>query len=317
MRRLRMGAEWKRLTIELPDNDPAAAFLALELELLQPAQYMDSKLGNRALFAQDIRGSAWFDDVSVSQVPGVMMNTDRPGNLFRRDDPLRLHVTVSDRFTDDLAAQLVVKDADDRIVYQHSGAIDGDLAVPSAPGLKTLMLALPGMRPGWYETSLSMSSGGKFLCNETMDLIVLPDNAAGTIADPRFGIIATDLPFGAWKELPGLLPMLSAGRVKLALWTKAGDIQQMDGDTFDRLLTSLAEEGITPTACLVDLPPRLSERLRGGSWPALLKADPALWRPDLSYLLAPTPIIWTAGKWGRIFPMFLRPIRTCARRMRW
>jgi hypothetical protein len=280
------GRDWKRLSIDLPADDPGAAFLVLELELLQPAQYSDTKLGNRALFAQDIRGSAWFDDVSVSQIPRVTMSTDRPGNVFRRDDPLQINVMVSDRFTDDLTAQFVVKDADDRIVYQRSGGVESTAPSPPAPGFKALAFAVPGVGPGWYETSLAMSSGGKFLCNQTMDVVILPDDAASISPDPRFGIIATDLPFGAWKELPALLPMLSVGRVKLALWSKAGDIQQMDGDVFDRLLTRLAEQGITPTACLVDLPPKLSERLRGGSWPALLQADPSIWRPDLSYLLA-------------------------------
>ena len=43
----------------------------------------------RTLFTQDIHGSAWFDDVTVSQVPRVKIRTDRPGNIFRRGDPLR------------------------------------------------------------------------------------------------------------------------------------------------------------------------------------------------------------------------------------
>ena len=46
------------------------------------------------------------------------MSTDRPGNMFRRDDVLRLTVLVNDRFTDDLAAQLVIRDATGKTVKE-------------------------------------------------------------------------------------------------------------------------------------------------------------------------------------------------------
>ena len=279
-------SEWKRLSLELSADDPRAAYVVIELELLQPAQYAESALGSRALFAQDIRGSAWFDDVTVSQVPQVDMTTDRPGNIFRRDEPLRVQVTISDRFTEDLSGQLVVKDAEGRTVYQRSGALDMSTAQQIGPGQKSMSLSLPAFKAGWYEVSLVMSSGGKFLDSQSMGLILLPDNGGKTSPDPRFGIVATDLPFEGWNELPDLLPLLSAGRVKLALWSKDGDVQQLDGDSFDRLLERLAYLGITPTACLTDLPPALSKNLEGGSWPQLLKLDPSLWQPDLACLIA-------------------------------
>jgi len=86
--------------------------LIVELELLQPIHYAPNSLGQRTLFSQDIYGSAWFDDVTVSQVPKVTMSTGPCRNIFRRSDPLVLKVLVNDRFTDDLAAQLVITDAD-------------------------------------------------------------------------------------------------------------------------------------------------------------------------------------------------------------
>ena len=60
-------------------------------------------LGKRTLHPQDIRGTAWFDDISVSQVPRVSLSTARPANVFRRGEQIRLHVNVEDSFTDDLA----------------------------------------------------------------------------------------------------------------------------------------------------------------------------------------------------------------------
>ncbi|MDB5290564.1 MAG: hypothetical protein JWL69_1805 [Phycisphaerales bacterium] len=277
---------WKSLGVELSADDPAAAFLVLELELLQPSQYAPSTLGQRTLFTQDIRGSAWFDDVTVSQVPEVRMSTDRPGNIFRRDEPLRLQVVLNDRFTEDLAAQLVITDALGKTVYQRSGALDMASAEQIAPGQKRMVLALPDLRPGWYEAALVMSSMGKFLGSQSLDFILLPDNAPRVLPDPRFGIIATDLPLDSWDELPRILPLLPAGRVKLAIWSNAGDVQQLEGDSFDHLLEKLAELGVTPTACLIDPPPAMVEKIGGGSWTKLLQSDPKLWQPQLAYLIA-------------------------------
>src|SRR4051812_3852491 len=55
--------EWKHLSIELSASESKAAFLVIELGLLQPASLGgDSPLGSNTLYTQDIRGTAWFDD---------------------------------------------------------------------------------------------------------------------------------------------------------------------------------------------------------------------------------------------------------------
>ena len=81
-------------------GDFIGPLLLIELGLLQPAMYGADTLGARTLFPQDLRGTAWFDDVVVSQVPKVRMSTDRPGNIFRRGETLGLEVVVNDRSTD-------------------------------------------------------------------------------------------------------------------------------------------------------------------------------------------------------------------------
>ncbi|MGH7215431.1 MAG: hypothetical protein ACREIT_11765, partial [Tepidisphaeraceae bacterium] len=258
----------------------------IELGLLQPVHYMPSLLGQRTLYTQDIRGSAWFDDVTVSQVPKVTLSSEFPGNIFRRDEPLRLQVLVNDRFTDDLAAQLVIRDARQNVVFQRSGALDMSQAEALGPGRKRMPLVLPDLAPGWYEAALVMSSQGQFVGEQTLDLIRLADNAPPAVPDQRFGIIATDLPFDGWHELPDILPFLSAGRVKLGVWSEAGDIQQVDSAAFDHLLERLGELQITPTACLLNIPPSLTEKLNGNDWRQLLKAKREDWQPQLAFLVA-------------------------------
>ncbi|HEV8377272.1 MAG TPA: hypothetical protein VGP99_00360, partial [Tepidisphaeraceae bacterium] len=86
---------WHLLQLELT-ADQSAQGLAIELELLQPEQYATKTLGKHTLFPQDFHGKAWFDDVTVSQVPQVRMSTDRPGNILFHGQPLSLQVLVND-----------------------------------------------------------------------------------------------------------------------------------------------------------------------------------------------------------------------------
>jgi hypothetical protein len=298
--------QWKPLAVELSADHADAASLVFELELLQPHLYAPTSLGKRTLFMQDIRGSAWFDDVTVSQVPRVTISTDRPGNIFRRGEPLRLSILVSDRFTDDLAAQLMVHDAAGEKVYQRSGAIDIGAAETLGPGQKRVSVVLPELPAGWYSAGLVMTSRGQFVGEQRLELIQLADAAPPSPPDDRFGVIATDLPFDGWSELPDVLPLLSTGRVKLAVWSRAGDVEQVDPAAFDQMLVKLQEKRIVPTACLVDLPPGISEKLAArrrmseaarplsgaaahapdSVWPELLKADKSDWQPQLAQLIA-------------------------------
>ena len=284
-------AGWKPLCVELSADDPQAASLVVELGLLQPMHYAPTSLGERTLFTQDIRGSAWFDDVTVSQVPLVRMRTARPGNIFRRSDPLSLHVVVNDRFVDDLAAQLVITDAARNIVYQRSGALDIAGAETAGPGEKRMTLDLPELPPGWYSAALVMTSQGQFLGRQSLDLVRLADDAPPVRPDNRLGVVATDLPFAGWHDLPEILSVLTAGRVKLAVWSAQGDVQQIDSAAFDHLLERLQELHIEPTACLVDLPPHVREKLAdkpGASvtWASLLDSNAQLWQPALAMLIS-------------------------------
>jgi hypothetical protein len=285
---------WKRLAVELT-ADERAAYLVVELGLLQPQHYtVPGALGERTLLTQDIRGSAWFDDVSVSQVPRVRLRTEHPGNLFKRGEPLRLKVFVNDRFVEDLAAQLVVRDAEGKTVYQRSGALDLAAARDLGPGRREMTVELPALPPGWYDAALLMSSRGQYVGEESLHLIHLSDDKPASRPDGRFGLIATSLPPQGWDDLPDLLPMLSAGRVKLAVWSAEGDVDDLPAGAFDQLLERLQLRGITPTACLLDLPPRLAEKLAPprrpeayiGGWGRLIDGDPAVWQPELAYLVS-------------------------------
>jgi hypothetical protein len=306
--------KWEQLHVELTANDPKAALLAIEVELVQPRFFQTNAIGSRTILPQDIDGSAWFDDVLVSQVPEVKLETDKPGNVFRFSDSMRMSVTVNDRFTQDLAAQLVIKDGTGTTVYEHSGALAASATTSLGPGVKRTTVPLPDLPAGWYEANLVMTSQGQLVGQQHLDFLRLADNALTTVPDGRFGIIATRMPIGSWDQLPSILPVLSAGRVKLSVWNNQWDVQESSEQStkFDNMLQELESVGITPTACLVDLPPSVIQRYGDGltgdavnaltasasiatsdsgvgsgrSWLRLLTSDPGLWQPPLAYLIS-------------------------------
>lgn len=280
------SGEWKKLSISLTDDQPEADSLVIELQLLQPAQYMSSSLGPHALFEQDIHGSAWWDDVAVAQVPEVGLRTDRLANIFQVGDPIRVSLLLSDRSTDDLVARVSVRDADGKEVYQHTGKplLQSDESTDQRE--KRMVLDLPDLVPGWYQVKLTVSSGGQALERQAISFVVLADAGDSPAPDPRFVIDATNLPFEQWGELPSLLRQLSAGRVKLGVWSDRGDVEQINGSEFDQVLSDLRDMGVTPTACLLAPPPRLREKLNGGGWEKLSTLATSEWQPDLGFLVS-------------------------------
>jgi len=294
---------WGTLQVELSADDAQAAFLVLELGLLQPGQVAAGPLGQRALHVQDIRGTAWFDDLQISQVPRVVLNTDRPGNVFRRGEPVQLRVRVDDRFTDDLTAQIAVTDAEGKGVYQRSGTAEIGRAEQIGPGCKRLAIDLPAMPAGLYRASLTLGSQGQTLGSQTLSFIQLADANPPTTPDVRFGFSATSLPFAGWDDLTTILPLLSAGRVKLAVWGPQGDVLEVDPARFDGVLERLLAKGISLTACLADLPPDVAGKMRSGplmpfagpapektvqgtSWPLILHGEARHWQPRLAFLIS-------------------------------
>ncbi|MDB5324687.1 MAG: hypothetical protein JWM57_256, partial [Phycisphaerales bacterium] len=122
--------EWSPIDLDLTAPDGAAS-LVIELGLVQPAILKQAMQGDSTAFEQDITGRAWFDDLTVAQVPYVRLSTSAAGNVFRRSEPAVINVSISDRFTEDLIGRLEVRDADGQAVFQRSGSVDvqpvGDL----------------------------------------------------------------------------------------------------------------------------------------------------------------------------------------------
>jgi hypothetical protein len=277
---------WKKLGVSIAAESPKADSLVIELEVLQPSQYTTGLAAEHALFEQDIRGSVWWDDVTVSQVPTVALRTDHVANIFRREETVRVGVFVSDRSTDDLMTRVSVVDAAGTEVYQRTGTPQATRDTSVSGQQKRMLLELPPMLPGWYQVKLKVSSQGRALQSAKLSFIILAERGQQSPPDVRFGFDATDLPFDVVGELSPALAMLSGARVKLAVWDEQGGVDPATSAQFDRVLIKLGGVGISPTACLLTPPSRLTERLKGGGWARLLKLKTEEWQPDLAFLVS-------------------------------
>ena len=91
----------------------------------------------------------------------------------------------------------------------------------------------------------------------------LAESKVAALAEPTLGARET------WREVRGFTP-------------------DVDALGFNTLLEKLQSLRITPTACLIDLPPSLSESIRAKGWLSLLTADPQQWRPASPTLTGPS-----------------------------
>ena len=283
---------WTPLTLELPPpTDPElarrVAGVVVEIGLLQPALLSEK---TQAGFAQDVRGQAWFDDVTVSRVPAVRLTSLAAGNVFPRGTPVRFGAVVDDATLGDLTATVSVSDADGRPVARAAGRF---AATPGADDHTARVdFALPALAAGWYEASFTVQgeAGRDDLqpapaaTTRAMSFVVLADDdAVPAPRDARVTLDASHLPPGAWADLPTLLNSLGAGRAKLAVWSR-DRAAEADPRVLDAAARDLAAAGVLVTGVLAEPP----EDLDLETWGELPISGPAAeaWRSALSYLLS-------------------------------
>lgn len=264
--------------------DAKATSLVVEIGLLQPAIARLTTPGEQSLPVEDIRGSAWFDDVKITQVPDVQISTDRDTNVFYAGEPINVRLRLYDQLTTDLTAELRVFDIDDRPVFQRTGGISFTSSDHDNELLSTI--SLPTLPPGWYRAMLSMRSGDAKISDHELRFVQLGDPPGASAPDVRFGVTANSLAPEAWPILPQAMDQLGAGRLKLAVWTDRYAIDSDRAADFDNLLYKLHGRGVGFTACLSGLPPEIAKRVGSRNWKDLLNVAPERWQPQLAYLVS-------------------------------
>ena len=141
--------QWSKLTLRLLGEFADAAYIGMQLELLQATADPDSPLGEHQLVYEQVHGGAWFDDVVVWQLPGVSMTTQSAVNVILAPQEPKLTVKVRDLTGRPLVCDMVVYDLDRR-------PIAGDRRHVGAGAPTSWQWLLPLERHGWYLIDLHL-----------------------------------------------------------------------------------------------------------------------------------------------------------------
>lgn len=225
---LHSQSEWTTASVKLRGDFPAAAWLGLEVQLLQPAASPDSPLGHQQIVLEDVQGGAWFDDIAVWQLPHVEVMTQSPVNIIQSPQYPQLQLSIRDLTAQQLTADVTIYD-------QSLAPVDSNRheVGRGAPSSWTWQPQLPGF--GWYlidmhVTEAEPSTHGSAPIARAMGAFLwMPEQPPLSPEEAlRFTLSAEDLPDGLRDLLPQLLTATGLQSVVLSAWTRDTTLENLD-----------------------------------------------------------------------------------------
>ena len=316
-RLLRTEGEWETVGVVLYAEHDEAAFIQIDLELVQPREFRRSMLGAHEVWRDDHGASAWFDDVTVMQLPRIELTTPAPFNIFEAGETPSIDVEVRDLTGQSLRGVLAVQDdrgreIDRRVIDMGAGRFQESWR-PAVPGL------------GWYRAVLRLYHEGTLVGAAHADFVVLPRASEITAGAPetgtsrgagrprggsldraRFRVVVDSLDAGLMDTLPALVRRAGLGGVTLPAWeasTTDATIAER-AEALGRLVSALGIDWIDASIALSRLPDEAIERtglLPGDAFELLTTQDDDAWRPLLEPLmdrLGPRVRRWQLGPPG-------------------
>jgi len=232
------NGRWVPIETELWGDFEQAAYVQIDLELLQPRQFQTNTLGDQQIWIDDIGVAAWFDNVVVTQLPRVEIRTTSDTNIVALPDSPSLELLVRDLTGEQLTADIVIRDIADRVVGTWTRSIGSGRTVSQwQPELELL---------GWYRAFVYIRAGDRLVGDTYVDFIWIPGDSrqvtgsrrtrtgqdkrtvlhAGSIDRERFGLAIEHLPERLQQLIPEIAARLGVGRVSLPAWQ--GDLEPED-----------------------------------------------------------------------------------------
>ncbi|GJQ29388.1 MAG: hypothetical protein HBSAPP03_12720 [Phycisphaerae bacterium] len=275
----RFEKEWGTLSVDVLGRGGSAAWLQIELQLLQPEQATgDAATPPHHVWNQDHAGQALFDDVLVLQLPRVEVASTVPGGVVVSPETPRVAVQVRDLTGEKLSLICEAMDAAGVVVdrYDHAGG-SGLINTAWQPRLPAY---------GWYRVNVRVATATRTVDQAHTDLVWLGPRtgAAATPAAPtKFGVVLDDLPDEALPIAPALAARVGAGTVTLPFWTSSLEPKHVAARAalLAEVVGALLADWREVTLSLPETPAGLarSERLEPLDPLAALCTDPRAWRP--------------------------------------
>lgn len=219
---------WELVWLEVTGGTTGAAYLQIDLELLQPEQLaaasgQEVPLGRHHVWPQDFDGAAWFDDVAIFQLPRVELTGTGASGVVRAPEQVRFRAGVRDLTGESLHARLTLTDLDGTVIVRGER--------PLQPGGENFEWSPDLPRFGWYRGVLEVLAEGAVVGTSaaTITWLPAPDHANAITAaslppaHARFAVFAEALPLKAGPALPPLLAQVGIRAAHLTL-----DLEQVD-----------------------------------------------------------------------------------------
>ncbi len=287
--------EWTQVAVKLRGDADGAVWIGLEVDIRQPKRQLSDPLGKHRVLLKDVRGGAWFDDITVWQLPRVQVASQSKVNLVRGPDQPRLAVTVRDLTGQTLTVELTAYD-----YALRPAAYSRHELGPGAPRHWAWEPDLPGY--GWYLVDMQVrdqSQGdtpGQVPVARTFGAFLwLPPAAQIHAMDAsRFQILAQGLAADEFALLPEILEGTGIRSTVLSVWDRETTLGSIDDrrDQIDEMMQWLYLSGRSASLSLDPVPKALAV---GMNIPAadpvtVLGSDRAQW---IAYL---TPTLLSHGQ---------------------
>lgn len=208
-----LPGEWRLAIAPLAAGFKGAAYVQIDLEILQPERMGHAELDAHQVWAQDFAGAAWFDQVAVVQLPEVSIKTQSPLNIIQSPEKPRISVAVRDLTGEQITGHFTLQDA--------AGAVVDSALQPNAGGSSAWDWEPKVARFGWYRATLELRSEQRRVGATYIDLLWLPPpiRPAHSQDSGRFSTILTELPADQRMRLPELIDAAGSGVVTIPIWS--------------------------------------------------------------------------------------------------
>lgn len=276
-RAVRTMGEWTEISVVVAGLDDRAAYLQPELLVLQPEKLPGADLDRAfGVWEQDFHANAWFDDVTVTLLPRLELDTGAPGQVIGPDERPEVRVLIRDLTGEHMAASVLFIDADGRAVAEH----------PMQPGsgrlTEVIRPDLPG--PGWYRAVLLVRTGTLPVGEAVLDFAWgAPEDAKSPA--PGFGLRASGVRPERAAALDTVAAWSGVGHATVGVWDESQGVLSVapgENRAFETV-RSIITRGLDVTVALDETPADLAVLVGKDPWDVAgaLASDEKLWLPWL------------------------------------
>lgn len=278
---IRTDGPWAEAGVTLWGEWPQAAFVRIELLVLQAQDFESGLPGYGRVWPTDVSGAAWFDDVRVIQQPRITLTTGAAGNVVARPSVPSIQILARDLAGEELEAECRVYDVSGRVVASTSRVMrQGRWSEAWIPAITDL---------GWYRAVVEVRSGNERIGHGVLDFAWLPPEPRPNGRPGGFGAVLTGASAAPSTEAAQAMQAAGLEHLTVSVWSSELTEAAMGAlvDRFGELLGALRSLRGRVGFALPVVPRELAEILgiREEQVERALASQPAIWSPYLDPLL--------------------------------